>query len=413
MSGGKRLWIRKPFNGTVTDWSLQSKDSSGGNNGSFEWGEKQQTIKAYPSSDNSRTFDSVRELKEVIRTIYNNMSAMLATKEIHSTFFWNDNEGDLNILDSWPSGTNYVTLQPNELNRLGCIHTADFDTDDTELDKENQTLEISFTDMMDDLRRLWPIYWFVDLDGDLHIEHIKYLDLTLTTVDVRGNPLLDETLKWGYNKELMFSDIEYDTINSGYRDFTGNATEFNKIASNKRNIDLTLELTTEILSTDIKYCIENPGDLQNGLTVVAYDTDFKMINAYVPILKRVFENGAIALSNLLIKYWTYEGVWTTGKINSVDYEFTETARTKIGKEIDLQNIIDVDGSGDEVRFITTEIGIGMIKSMTQDFDRGITTGITLVYRYDSNPETNTFQLVTTHDNGTGDPTLYNFGNYEN
>lgn len=405
IQGGKRLWIRTPFNDPNIGWDLQAKDSTGGNNGSFEWVSKKQTVKDYITSGNSREFDSVRDLKDIIKTIYNGMHPTLAGKDVISTFFWNDNEGDMDILDDWPSGTNYITFQPNELNRLGCIHTADFDTNDSELNKDNQTLEISFSDMMDDLRKLWDIYWFVDLSGDLHIEHKRYLDLTSTSIDVRGNKFLKETLKWDYNKEIMFATIEYSTVNSGYRDFTNNLIEFNKIASNKRNRDLRLELKTEILSTDIKYCIENPGDLQNGLTIVAYDASFNMISEFVPILQKVFENGAIALSNLLLKYWTYEGVWSLGKINNVDAEFTVTYRTKTGKEINLQNVFDVDGSGDEIKFITTNIGIGMIKNMTLDFNKGITTKITLVYRYDSSPETDVFELIAATD------VLYDFGNY--
>ena len=405
MQGGKRLWIRKPFNGAVTDWNLDTKDSSGGNNGSFEWVSKKKTVRAYDPSENSRTFDSARDLKEVIKTIYNGMHSTLNSKDVISTFFWNDDEGDLDVLDSWPSGTNYLTFQPNELNRIGCIHTADFDTDESELNSEDQTLKISFKDIISDLRKFWDIYWFVDLDGNLHIEHKKYIDLTSTSVDARGNKFLKETLKWGYNKEIMFAAIEYSSVNSGYRDFTDNIIEFNKIASNKRNRDLKLELKTEILSTDIKYCIENPGDLQNGLTLVVYDTSFKMITDYVPLLQKTFENGPIALSNLLLKYWTYEGVWSAGKINNVDAEFTVTYRTKLGKEIDLQNIYDVDGGGDEIRFITTDIGVGMVKSMTPNFNNGTTTKIVLVYRYDSSPETDVFELIAATD------VLYDFGNY--
>lgn len=415
---GQRLWIRKPFNGVITDWDLGSLDSSKGSTTGFDWNEKQTSVKVYPPrEDLPNEISTARDLRDIIKYLYNNTADSLRNKDVYSTFLWNDLESELAIYDSLTTGTNYVSYRlPNELNRIDCVPTKDFDTSDSDITKADRVLELSFKDMMDDLKRLIPgVYWFIDDNGDLRIEHIKYLDLTQSSNDVRSQKSVDETLKFDYDKTEMFGTITKTMINADYPDFVDNKLEFEKIVSNKRNRDSVSEVTTEYLTTDVKYCIESAANLDtNGLCLIAYDENNAMTSAYAPILGQIIENGDLALSVLLDRYGSYEGVWLTGKINGVDVNFDRSARTKIGRPIELKGLYDRDGSGDEIKFITTDLGVGFVKSMTLDLDRTITEDVVLMYRFDESTQGDNIKSATISDAFeliVSDDVLFDFGNY--
>lgn len=405
---GKNLWIRLPLGGEIPiSWDLGILDTSGGKTDGFGWYEKLSSTKIYPKGEGSRLFNTARTFREFIKTLYNGSSKLLSNKEIKSTFFWNDDESELPYYNSQNSGSNYVTTDnPNVLNNIVCLHTENLNLEINSSATEKSKLEISFKDLMSDIRKLFPVYWFVEENGTLHIEHNSYFDLKIKEVDVSTNPLIDETLKFQYNKELMFDSIGYDMVNGGYLDFTNNIVTFNKIASNKRSKDLILENKTEYISTDIKYCIENQSNLENGIVLLATENG-NVINSVVPIANSVFENGVLAISNLLLKYWTYEGVWKSGYINGILSEFKRTYRTKEGASISLKGIYYKDGHGNIINFLQTNLGIGLINSLKIDFDRMITEDILLTYRYDALQGSDSFVLVTKSNS------YLDFGNYEN
>lgn len=386
-SNGLQLWYKKPYDGAYADdWTLGALDTSGGKIDGMDWHEKITSTINYPDSDDNITVQS-RSLYEVIKTVYNGTHPSLVNADVKSVFFWNDADENLTVA----AGINYATELDQKLNNIACVHTYQFKEADEE--SEDAKLEISLKETLTDLKALFnnQIYWFVDENLDLHIEHLKYIDETKTTLDLtEGTPytsntkLLSELQRWNYQKEKMYSRIEVGCINSGYKDFTDNLITFDKIVSNKRNEDIRNEISTKIFSTDLKYCVLNPTDLDNGLLLVNHDADYNSINALVPIEGIEFENGNLALSNLL-KDYRYEGTFTEGRINGESLEFPVTSRTKSGIEFTIKGIYDYD-------FFKNIVGVGMIQSLKHDFDRESTT-ITLLHRFGSDAETDVFMLM--------------------
>ena len=406
-SGGKTLWARKPFNGTIDDWDLGTKDTTGGTfpNG-WKWQEKLTSIKAYPNGETSKTINSARPFRDLITDVFRGSSDLLNSKDVVSTFFWNDNEGDLGYYTTENSGSNYVTGEsPNVLNDIASIHTTNLNAELSKTDTDENEINITFEDLMADIKRLWPVFWFMEDDGTLHIEHVRYLDLKYPAVDISDKKTIDETYNFSYDKTNMFSLIKYGSVNSSYIDFTENKIEFDKIVSNKRNEDISNEITTEILTTDVRHCLENFSDLENGILLVAY-SDGRMRLANVPIANKVFENGDLAYSNLLRKYWTYEGVWTNGKINGVNYNFKRPIFAKKGGSVSLSGVYSLYGNGDDIMFFSTKIGTGLLESMSIDLDKETTNDISIMYSYGAGASLGGFALIVSED------VYFDFGNYE-
>lgn len=386
---GKRLYVKLPFDGATSTWNLESPTGSGETDG-FQYDHSQTTSLVYPSSSNSLVVDS-RPLYDIIKDVYTNTHSSLATKDVESVFFWNDTDPLITV----DAGINYITNKSNYLNNIDCVHTYSFQS--ANQNSDDAVLEVSLKDLLNDLKYMFgnQIFWWVESDGTLRIEHLKYIDLTKSTLDITREAtdptiynsnikLLSEISSWSYDKSKMYSLIEYNMINAGYQDFTENKITFNKIVSNKRNEDIKLNVTTSIISTDVRFCVENPTELENGMILVNHDGLHTMINAIVPISGVLFDNGNLALSNIL-KNFKYEGVFLEGYINGGFTQFDITSRTKDGKDFILKGIFEYD-------YFKTKLGVGRIESLTHNLDQEITK-VTLRYRFGSDAETDVFILM--------------------
>ena len=408
-SNAKRLWVKIPFDGAITDWTIGSIQPAG-NLGGTEYRSSitSSKLENYPSADNSLTLQT-RDFRDVVKTMYNSTYPSLTNNDINSVFFWNDPSTEISV----ETGINYVTTETNWLNNIACAHTYQLKTEDNE--SQESTLEISFKELMDDLKVFFnkQIFWWIEEDGTLNIEHIEYidknadrsiLDLTDTESDVfsYNQGLLSELSKWSHDKSEMFSLVEFKMLNSDYVDFTKNKITYDKIVSNKRNEDIQWTLATKIISTDIRYGIESPDDLENGMFLLNHDNNNDVIVANVPVSNILFENGNLALSNILTRY-KYEGIFLSGTINGSNVLFDITTRTKVGKEFTIKGIYNYE-------YFQNILGVGRIKTLTHDLNKE-NTKITLTYRFGSGSHSDNFILMVSE---VGDYTgatdvQFNFG----
>lgn len=275
------LWTRKPFNGSFSDnWVLQDViTNTGSQSNHFEWTKKRTTKLNYINSDNSKILTTTTNTRDFLNYVFRNTSNVFENKNVYSTFLFNDFEEELPILaNKIGQNYNYVTMGQNYLIDTSFILTRNL-IPDLELSDKSSFPEITLKDILDDLSKFFAgnLYWFMDDDLNLHIEHIKYLDLTRNIVDLRNREELDYTNKWNYDKSTMFNKIELRQINSGGVDFTENLILFDKIVSNKRNVDIKNQFETSIFSSDIRYAVEQPNNLEQGIVFVAFESNKKTI----------------------------------------------------------------------------------------------------------------------------------------
>ena len=395
---------RPPFNGAYADnfWELQPTETNDGNGGgaSFYWNYSKTTKINYPGSaedDGITTLNSLIGFKDFLTYMYRQMHPDLSTKEVKSLFFFNDDEGSFDFMAGL-TGCNYVTTEPNELNYLKTFHTYTLKTNiDESGEDEDSSLIITFKKMLDDLQKLFPVKIYVDESLNLWIEHVKFFELQKSTIEVYDRPELVNTKRFEFDTSELFDKKTINQINSGSEDFTKNTMKFEQAVSNNRNKDLLLEVTTELFTTDLGHCLRNPNDLTNGLVLVL-SKDGKIINDTGLVSGEEKENGALSLSQLLVKYWTYEGVWVEGQINDEDYKFNNPLRSKVGKEEIMFRGVEPS------LYYTTPIGVGLIDDATIDLTNE-TTSAKLRYRYNSNIIGDQEQFLVYAEDG-----LYNFGN---
>lgn len=355
-----RKWLRTPYNGEYNEWEhygitdpITGTTPESGSFGGRDYHTKLQSRKTYPFANGSKTFNNGIDFKSLIRTLFTSLHPVYADKEVFSNFFWNNDEPNM------PSifyGLNYVTRQPNFLNNLTCLPTRSLKTSITDNSSDTE-LKLSFRGVMDDLKSylkiydLGGLYWWIDEGYNLHIEHAKYMDLTVLSyniTDYTNKPMKD----WGCNSELIYSNISFDQINSGYKDFKLNTISFDTMklkiaADNKR------ENKTKIFTTDLKYCIENPNGLANGLVLVNHDGLGVAKYAQSSPIYRISSvggagsglpplelNGNLSLANILYLFGRYEGVWIEGYINDSQVLFENIIRMIDGDEILAKAIVD-------------------------------------------------------------------------
>lgn len=373
---GGMLWVRKPYNGEVGEWQIT--DYEGGVRGSEEYVNRIIAEKIYPQGENSIIVTTAVELKDIVRNVYNGTNEELSDKEVYSTFLWNDLPADTlttrllakNPLLAQYNSINYYTNEENQLKNIVALHTYDLKTERSNNDSDS-LFEISFKDMIDDFAIIFPnLYFFVDEDKNLHLEHLSYEDYTQGISDIRGDSINCQI--WKYNKNIMFAITDYSMINAGYRDFDFTSLSFDKIVSNRRRIDLRESFATKNITTDIRYCIENPNDIDNGLILLNYEpTEIEGENVRVRrdrgvISGNVIVNGYISLANMLEKFGNFEGVWKEGQINNKNRRFKHTKWIKDGLET-----IEISGIN-QSRYFYNELGIGKPRTVTYDYRQGIT-----------------------------------------
>lgn len=397
-------FARIPFNGSFSNnWNLTEPEQNAGNGGgtSFFWTDKRTSKIDYPLSeeDNGKfNIKAIGDFKEMLNNMYRSIHPELEFKSVKSLFFFNDDEAEYQFMNG-RSGVNYVTNEVNQLNLIKWMHTYTLNTEVSESANDDESkLNISFKKLLEDLQKLFPVMWFIDSEMNLHIEHVKFFDLVSTAYNIRNKKEIEMTYQYEFDTSELFDEKIVNQVNAAYSDFNKNTIEFVQAVSNNRNNDSKMEVTTEVFTTDLRFCLENPNSLSNGL-ILLLSKDNAVVNETGLVSGEDQPNGALSLSKLLNRYWTYEGVWTAGQINGNDVQFNYAYRSKVGIELQFRGIYPS-------LFYTTQIGKGLIDSGSLDIESNITK-IKLRYRYTSNEiGDQAWYLVTRLDS------LYDFENYE-
>lgn len=388
---GEYEWARKPFNTESTSWILGNVETTAlGTFQGFPVIKKLSSRRNYPiSSEGDIEFTTCIELRDIIKTVFNQTHSDYADRDVKSQFLWNDYPSEYPTFDAI---LNHVNKKSNYLNRIACLHTFDLKrlelTEElTETELEDSKLMISFIDLMNDLKmyfkinNLGQLYWFLTADKDLRIEHISHFYIsrqsTASERELTGitkRPVLKYYDEFNYLMEEMPSMIIFSQNNSGYKDFKDNKVTFDRIVSGKRGKELKIENKIQYLTTDLRYCIENKSNLENGLILINYEPvgdEYHVSYGETQIQGTSFLNGNLSFSSLLLNFCRYEGVFYEGYINGVKTTFKNTVYNKEGIEIEFLGIITED-------FIRTKIGTGKVMSVTYNFDN-MTTKARLRY----------------------------------
>jgi len=189
---------------------------------------------------------------------------------------------------------------------------------------EHPSFKLSFNDIMQQLRETLQVYWFIDADGKLRIEHEKYYvkqvdDSTAITIDTEDEV---DAREFKYEKAGISSTEQFSWSQAANLDFIGR----NIIYNNFETTNNIIEHSANYITTDIKYIVENNNDASNSglglyqcnLLTGITGADLYEINIDTGALSGTgISNVAFSWANLHEKYWSWSRMSENATINSV------------------------------------------------------------------------------------------------
>jgi len=213
-------------------------------------------------------------LYDILDRVINNLSYMNLSYDIVSTILWNDALGT----DPPASIDTYITANPTKdyviegtaiWNNIWLSRTDILTTD------KEDNIELSLKDIMDILKLKLRMWWFIDEDDNIRIEHEKYFrsydaQADLTTGYAADKPEVDSRV-YSYDISDLYNQVNYgenNDVNEDWINFTKIEYPILQTSLNVKDIDM------QELSTDILYVSENPDDANsNGLMLLRMDAN--------------------------------------------------------------------------------------------------------------------------------------------
>ncbi len=312
------------------------------------------------------TKDSGGLLKDVIGAVLGS-SYINSGINLRSTILWND----VLETDAPPNILAYITANPTkdyvrELTAIfNNIWIARTDSLTTTKDAKSQ---VSLSDVMNILKAKLRLWWFIDSDGYFRIEHEKYFRDYQPQTDLTSSPyFIDkpeiDNLVYNYElkdvyKQLVFSENNQRTDKST-AEWIVSPVLFNTVINTVPSKDISVSL----LTSDVQYVSENPGDASSpGLVLMTMEDmsgDYQItLDESIITPAKYIVNGNLSWSFLLANYFDYFAEALTGTINGIAHTFKHV------KEYLTQNNIGFHFSGDlnwKKPFILIR-GIGWLKS---------------------------------------------------
>lgn len=312
-------------------------------------------------------------VEDIIGDILNGNTYMNLGVTLKSTILWNDALGS----DPPPSIDTYITSNPTKdyviegtaiWNGLWLTRTDAFTT------AKETKLETSLRDIMDVLKKI-RVWWFIDEDGDVRIEHEKYFrdytpQLDITSGDPAAYKPEVDVLVYNYVKEESYSQLNYSESNEGNEDFIAYPVLFNATVTTKRIKDVRFDN----LTTDFDYVKTNPGTAQSSgmmllrtyksATGLSYMID---IDESTLTADTYYTNAKLGWAWLVKNYYDYFAEAISGTINDGDNITYEAV-----KEFLYQDDIRFFSTTalDWKKPITTQFGTGWIRSYEYDPETG-------------------------------------------
>lgn len=340
---------------------------------------------------NGRALRFTDVIQYIVRYI---MNLNQKTAKYRSTFFDSDPTPESKFSTPMPYDStktyselvseNYVTGETNILTGL-CF----FPKSEVPIRSDRATVcMISFSDLIDGLKNLFNVDWYIDDEGYLRIEHYSWFDedsisIDLTTLsDGRYINKLTETT---YDKGEMPSRDHFTMPDTGGVDFRGKDIIYDQA----RGVDDQREISTSI-STDIEYIIHHEDKVDFEKYAMVVTSGGVILSETGELSGREIANGHLSWANLHKRYWMHGRPYKNGNINGVDVDFKGFVPTVIQQEIIFPAL-----SVDPMKLIKTEVGSGRPLEMSYRFSDS-TYRVSLAYP-DIDVTTNLTPVVVTDD----------------
>ena len=230
---------------------------------------------------------------------------------------------------------------------------------------------------LDMLRNVYQLYWYIDSDNRLRIEHISWyknggsysgsptVGIDLTTLLEKRN---DTAWAYGvneytYEKEEMPQRYQFEWMDDERIPFKGEAIEILSPAVAEGKVE---SVSVGNFSSDIDYMLLNPSVFsQDGFALIGatgsgntWSVPFVTYNR--DGVTTTLQNGYLSFYYLQLTYWVYDLPAKSAKINGTVYSLAYVSRRKTQKVT-----IPLGGTDpDFLKLVKTNIGNGEIRAVS-------------------------------------------------
>ena len=230
---------------------------------------------------------------------------------------------------------------------------------------------------LDMLRNVYQLYWFIDANNRLRIEHIRWFKnggsySGSPTVGVDLTELLEKrnATAWAYGvneytyeKEEMPQRYQFEWMDDERIPFKGEAIEILSPAVTEGKVE---SVSVGNFSSDIDYMLLNPSVFaQDGFALIGAtgsgnSWSVPFITYTQAGVRITLQNGYLSFFNLQPTYWVYDLPAKTAKINGIVYLLSYVSRRKQQRVTIPLGISDPDF----LKLVKTNMGDGEIRAVS-------------------------------------------------
>lgn len=238
--------------------------------------------------------------------------------------------------------TNYATGSANKLRDL---HIAQ-KTDITNYKSSEAATKgmVSLKKMLDDLRSMFDVYWFINASGKFQIEHISYftsfgvVDFTVPQYErnLAGKFAYEyESSKMPRFEKLTFAEADGDDFKEGVIEYSGACVSYDEGSDTK-------EKNVTEFTTDLDLLVVNGENVnKKGLVLIAQSNgqvDYEIGD----LTGRMLINGHLSAANLLKNYHTHSRILINGTRNGKAAVFSSVLKTKKQVAFSVDNCCELE-----------------------------------------------------------------------
>lgn len=315
-------------------------------------------------------YTQFRTMQNAMEYIVN--QACPGINEVVSDFFeWNP----IGDAPGYVAGKNYVTGDTNIVATMAIAQKSDV-IDPAATNKATRG-EISLKKLMDNLKVLFNVDWFIDDDNNFRVEHESFFNYTVahnanTGANEKRNIAKN---KYTYKRDMMPSIERFSMMEAGNIDFIGFPITYNSNCANQEGDDREVEYFADQITTDINLIDSFPDDISKyGFVLVVYrndGTDNKVLKEVGKYTGQLINNGHLAFANLQYNYHRHGRVLLEGTMNLNTETFLSAVKTKLQKGIEIVICCGETELDPETKSIQTELGVGLVEEY--EFYKNIVT----------------------------------------
>ena len=305
-----------------------------------------------PTAASPVTFERARPLQDCLWHLVERTGCGALTDVVSDFFEWSP----IGDTPGYVAGQNYVTGETNQVDHLVILQKSD--AIDPTASNPATIGEITLKEMLQFMVETFRVYWIIDDDGNLRLEHISAwrsqsgLNLTTYSEDRLIEPLAyastsDESprverLKWAEAQSRDF--VGKDIVYSGPCVASDNEKSWNAAP----------------FTSDIAYINTDPDAIsKEGFAILACrmldDLSMEVIIGDGTITNNLATNAPLSTANLQDAFWRHDRYLWSGRMNDTEQTFTNVTPNIQQKPVLLRLCCDVlDLSPEDVA--TTRLG---------------------------------------------------------